>query len=323
VITYVARRLLLAVVVLAATSFGSFVFFTTRFGPPPPIGPWAHSVPQAASMYWHWLVDVAHGNLAGQIGSDTVAATWRALAHTAALLAITAVIVVCLSVFVGTLAAARARTRLDLGLRSFAYIAWAIPAFLLGLILQSVFRWVGDRYGFHPFSLGGWPGQCQTGSGLISGCDPSVRAGVGYVVSLLQHLTLPAVALALAFVGIHARYLRSGLLVALNAPYTTTARAKGLPEYRIVLRHALRNSLATFAAALLLDFGAVFGAAMAVDYVFQLGGLGTLYLTEIATNGLNPYAVVLLLTITAAMVLGASLSSELVVAWLDPRTRLE
>jgi peptide/nickel transport system permease protein len=145
----------------------------------------------------------------------------------------------------------------------------------------------------------------------------------------VRHLTLPALALALAFVGLHSRYLRSSLLVALHAPYTVTARAKGLPERAVVLRHALRNSLATFTSALLLDFGAIFGAALAIDFVFRLNGLGMLFLYEIntgvespAASAINPYAVVLLLSVTAGMVLLASFVSELVVAWLDPRARL-
>jgi peptide/nickel transport system permease protein len=141
-------------------------------------------------------------------------------------------------------------------------------------------------------------------------------------VSLVRHLTLPALALALGFVGVHARYLRSSLLVALQAPYTTTARAKGLPESSVLLRHALRNSLATFTSALLLDFGAIFGAALAVDYVFALNGLGMLFLADIQTANINPYAVQLLLTLTAGLVIAASVLAELAVAWFDPRVRL-
>ena len=130
-----------------------------------------------------------------------------------------------------------------------------------------------------------------------------------YVVGVLRHITVPAVALSLAFIGLHSRYLRSSLLVALSAPYTTTACAKGLPERRVVLQHALRNSLATFTSALLLDFGAIFGAAMAVDWVFRLNGLGTLLVIEINGVGagdgpryLDAYAVETLLTVAAALV---------------------
>lgn len=136
---------------------------------------------------------------------------------------------------------------------------------------------------------------------------------------------MPAIALAVSFIGLHARYLRSSLLVALHAPYTTTARAKGLPERAVIFRHALRNSLATFVSALLLDFGAIFGAAMAVDYVFRLDGVGMLFLYEISAFSevlpVHFYSLTLLLTLTAGLVLLASFTAEAAVTWLDPRAR--
>jgi peptide/nickel transport system permease protein len=109
----------------------------------------------------------------------------------------------------------------------------------------------------------------------------------------------------------------------------TTARAKGLTERRVVLRHALRNSLTTFVSAVILDFGAIFGAAMAVDWVFQMQGLGSLFLTEIAGVGggdgpryLNPYAIEALLTVTAGFVIASSIVAELAVFTFDPRARV-
>jgi peptide/nickel transport system permease protein len=330
--SFFVRRLLLALAVLFAVSFGTFVFFATKFYPtcsgagPPLVG----SVPNAASAYFHWLRNVPSGGITRDpCGTDIGAQTWQSLGHTAALLGATALIVIVLSLVLGVIAAARAGSLLDLALRAFSYIAWAVPAFIVALVLQSVFNWAGNRSGFRPFATDGWPGQCALISGaFLKDCGvpgaPTPHAGTGlhYAVSLIRHLTLPALALALAFVGAHSRYLRSSLLVALNAPYTTTARAKGLPEHTVLLRHALRNSLATFSSVLLLDFGAIFGAALVVDYVFGLNGLGLLFLSDIQTASINPYAVQLLLTVTAALVIAAALLSEVIVAWLDPRTRL-
>jgi len=94
-----------------------------------------------------------------------------------------------------------------------------------------------------------------------------------------------------------------------------------LPERAVVLRHALRNSLATFTSVLLLDFGAIFGAAMAIDWVFRLNGLGMLLINEINGVGagdgpryhLDAYSVETLLTIAATFVIGASVLAELAV----------
>lgn len=324
-LAFVVRRVLLALGVLLAVSFGTFAFFATRFGSPLTgnTKPLAANVGKAAALWWVWLKRFARGDTSTSLGgSEFSPQTWQSLGHTAALLGLTAVLVVTLSVAVGVVAASRAGSRLDLMLRAFTYVAWAVPAFVLALVLQSVLSWAGSRFGFRPFVLVGWPGQCNVDNLFIKNCNPNAGSGVRYAVAFVRHLTLPALSLAVAFVGVHSRYLRSSLLVALSAPYTTTARAKGLPERAVVLRHALRNSLATFTSVILLDFGAIFGAALAVDWVFHLGGLGMLFLYEIQNAILNPYAVQLLLVVTAAMVVAASFLSELAVAWLDPRARL-
>ena len=89
-------------------------------------------------------------------------------------------------------------------------------------------------------------------------------------------MTLPAIALALGLVGVYTRYIRSSMLVALSQPYAVVARAKGLSEGRVVVRHALRNSLIPFVSALSLEIGAIVGASMAADWVFSMGGVATL-----------------------------------------------
>ena len=130
--------------------------------------------------------------------------------------------------------------------------------------------------------------------------------------------------LAAGFIGVHSRQLRAGLLQTMGQPYITTARAKGLSESRVLFRHSLRASVATFSSGLLADVGAIFGAALAVDAVFQLGGLGSLMLSLFPLEGFHPidvYAVQLLLLITGAFVLTSSLCSDVVLALLDPRAR--
>ena len=309
---------------LLAVSYGTFVFFSTQFGSPcsGPSTPLARTVSHATSLYWGWLKGLPTGRSTGVIcGNDLGRDTWTSIGHTGGLLAAAAFLVVVFSLIVGVLAATRRGSQLDITLRAFSYLAWAVPAFLLALILQSTYRWLGT-YGFHAFALQGWPGSCVGPGGLFVPDCTRGGSSLHHALALLRHLVLPAFALAVAFVGVHSRYLRSALLVSLQQPYTTTARAKGLPERQVVLRHALRNSLATFTSALLLDFGAIFGAALAVDWVFRLNGVGALFLYEIATPIINPYAVQLLLTITAGLVLLAAFLSELAVVWLDPRARL-
>jgi peptide/nickel transport system permease protein len=333
---YLVRRLLLAAGLLLAVSYLTFVGVATQFSatcssrytPSSTYPPLASNARQASVLYWEWLEGIPSGRSFGNVcGAPVSQDLWQALSHTGALLAMTLVMVLALSLLFGVLAAARAGSGLDLAFRGFSYAAWAVPPFLLALVLQSVLIWLHAHAGFRLFPTSGWPGSC--GSAFFT-CSAPQPLTFHHVVEVLRFLVVPSLALAVAFVGLHSRYLRSALLVALATPYTTTARAKGLSERRVVLRHALRNSLGTFTSVLLLDAGAVLGAALAVDFVFHLEGVGLLFLGEIGATGsqsgdgpkfLDPYAVQALLTVIAVLVAASSLLAELAVLWLDPRAR--
>ena len=136
---------------------------------------------------------------------------------------------------------------------------------MLALLLLAGFQ----RAGIGWFTGKEWPGSCLGQGGFRTVRSRRARR-TSSPLGLRFPPFAPTLALSVAFIGVHSRYLRSSLLVTLGAPYITTARGKGLPERTVILRHALRNSIATFDGAFLLDFGAIFGAAMAVDYVFHL-----------------------------------------------------
>lgn len=330
---FVIRRLALAVLVLLGVSFGSFVFLAGKFDTI--CGPKQHTLAATLPWYWHWLKGVPSGH-----SLTTSACGWPplwpnllpSLERTSALLGLAMALVLVCGLALGLLAAHTAGSALDLGLRAFSYLAWAIPAFLLALCLQWLFGSLGTAHGFHPFVLHGWPGYCPDLKYNPFDRDPTGQApppipcapaphGIALVGDVFRYLTLPAVSLAASFVGLHARHLRSSLLVTLGAPWTMTARAKGLSERRVLVRHALRASLATFLSAFLLDFGSIFGGALAVDWVFRMNGLGVLFVNEITAFGIDPYAVQLLLLVAAGFVLLSSLLAEVGVLWLDPRTR--
>ena len=317
-LAFLLRRLLLALFVLLAVSFLTFWFFTKNFY----VVGTTMLQESPTRAWWEWLIGIPHGSLGrGIIGQPLWHDTLQALGHTALLLAGAFVLVVVFALVVGTLSAVREGTAVDVVLRALSYLAWGVPAFLLGLVLQNVLQSLWGAIHAQPLPLAGWPGTCYIGlTGGFNNGDCSV-SGLAYVGQLAQHLVVPSVALAASFIGLHARYLRSSLLVALNAPYTTVARAKGLPERRVV-RHALRNSLVTFVSALLLDFGSIFGAAMAIDYIFGLHGIGGQFIATIANPNIDPHQVQLILVLTAALVLLSSLLAELAVGWLDPRVRL-
>jgi len=291
--------------------------------------------------YWRWVTGLVSGRSFHSLVSteqtglgrvNTPESLWPqlvpAIGRTAALLGLALLLVIVFGIAVGVAGALWRGSAADALLRVTTYLAWATPAFLLGLIVQELVNSVGSGHGLGPFPIAGWPGSCPAGIGVSHGTiSPCAAAGSGltYVVNVLLYLTLPAVTLALGFIGLHGRYLRSQLVETLGEPFITTARAKGLAERQVVLRHALRASLATFTGVLLTDFGMVFGAALAVDWIFKLNGLGTLLLLQFPSVDhpapIDTYLLEVLLIITAALVLCASILSEIAVRWLDPRLR--
>lgn len=322
---FAIRRFLLALLVLLLFSLASFCLFAGEFASP------LSGRPLLAS-YWRWLRGVPSGRslsdgLLGPIGPTLV----PALGHTMLLLGIAMLLVVGFGVALGLLAAATRGSLLDGLVRGGSYVAWAVPPFLLALLVEELVNGLGGHRGLGPFPVAGWAGSCPAPLGLDAGMltpCPAAGSGLDYVGNVLRSVTLPAITLAAGFVGLHARYLRVSLVTALAAPYTTTARAKGLPEYVVLLRHALRTSIAAFVSAVLADVGAIFGAALAVDWIFQLNGIGSLFIRELGINNisgtsvyLDVYALQALLLVTALVLLGSSFLSELAVFALDPRVR--
>jgi len=135
------------------------------------------------------------------------------------------------------------------------------------------------------------------------------------------HLVLPWITLAVLFVGFYSRVLRSNMLDAMNEDYVRTARAKGLGERRVRVRHVLRNSLIPIVTLFGLDFGAVVGGgAILVESIFNLGGVGQYAAESIANLDLPPIMAVTLFG--AFFVVLFNTLVDIAYAYLDPRIRL-
>lgn len=289
--------------------------------------------------YWTWLKGLFTGDSVAFVQQPTFSrpnplahtTLVQAIGHTAALLVVALLLVFVFGVGLALVATIRRGSLLDVGLRALSYLAWGVPAFLLGLLIQKLFDSFGGDLGWGPFPLAGWPGSCPPAlgldSGVLQGC-PAAGHGLSYVANVFRYLTLPALTLALGFIGLHGRYLRSALLETLDSPFVVTAHGKGLTDRRVVLTHALRVSLPTFLSGVLSDFGTIFGAALAVDWVFALNGLGTVLVSAFPGPAdqspfTNTYPVEIVVLIAGAIVLFASFLAEVAIAWLDPRMRAE
>jgi peptide/nickel transport system permease protein len=206
-------------------------------------------------------------------------------------LAVAALIVAVLIAFpLGVLAAVRKNTPWDQGAMGLSLIGVSIPNFLMGPILILLFSlW-----------LGWFP---------VSGRDG------------LASLILPAITLGTAMAAILSRMVRATLLETLDEDYIRTARAKGLSEFIVIWRHALRNALLPVITLLGLQLGVLLGGAVITEVVFSWPGLGQLTIDSIQRRD-YPVVQACVLLISLSYVVVNTLT-DLVYGWLDPRVRLE
>jgi peptide/nickel transport system permease protein len=199
----------------------------------------------------------------------------------------------------GLYSAVRAGKFADRFLTIIALIGISMPVFWIGALMN---HYLGFKWGLFP--NGGYVALTE---------DP---------VDWFYHLILPWTALAILFIGFYSRVLRSNVLDTINEDYVRTARAKGLSERRIMIRHVLRNSLIPIVTLWGLDFGAVLGGgAILTEAVFDLQGVGQYTADAIGQLDVPPVLAVTLFAAFFIVVLNTIV--DIVYAYLDPRIRLQ
>jgi peptide/nickel transport system permease protein len=314
-LVYAVRRLALAVFFVWLVSFGSFVAFGLSFDPlyqlnicleqrckleKEMVTAQYHLHDPILQRYWYWLSGLIHHGFGSSVfpipGSPTTAidpALIGSAEVTAQLMAVGLVLTVLFSVLIGVTSARRPGGSIDGSLRTVAYLTWSLPTFLTGVLL---YRWLGPLGWFYDH-----------------------RAPGGGFLPWIRTITLPAVTLSLGLIGLYSRYVRTATLTELQRPYATVARAKGLSEIRMTIRHVLRNALGPFVSVLALDIGAIVGASLAADWVFQIGGLAGYFANSI--NHADPFRLTAVVVVIAAVVSVFMFLSDLALGWLDPRAR--
>jgi peptide/nickel transport system permease protein len=236
------------------------------------------------------------------IGDKVVPQIWQAAPVTLSLVIGAAVIWIALGVAGGVLAAANRGRLIDPVIMFLGIAAVSVPAYWLGEMVNLITQ---DRLHNSVFSWVPAPGYVSIGQ------SPGEWA---------LHLLFPWLTLAALYAGIYARVLRSELVNALNEDYVRTARAKGLSERRILIRHALRCSLIPIVSLFGLDFGALIGgAALLTEVVFGLPGVGML--TYTALQNLDLPVIMGCVLYGAFFVVLANAVVDVLYAVLDPRVR--
>jgi peptide/nickel transport system permease protein len=237
-------------------------------------------------------------------GAEVIPQVLEAAPVTLSLVLGAAVIWVLFSVFFGVVAAVYRGTPLDAGIMIVGLIGISMPVFWLGEVVNLL-----SQSRLHDTFLFSWVPPL--------GYTPLRESPIGWFKSLL----LPWLTLSVLFIGIYARVLRSAIIEAQEQDYMRTARAKGLTEQRVMLRHALRTSLVVFVSLFGLDFGAlVGGGALLTEVVFGLPGIGKL--TYDSLQNLDLPVILATVTYAAFFIVLANVVVDLVYAWLDPRVRI-
>jgi peptide/nickel transport system permease protein len=308
---YVLRRALGAIPLLLVTSFIVFSFLHLAPGSPEQVLLGGKNVDletlQAIRdryrlddpflvQYWAWLKHALTGDLGESIVfRDTVAhVVGPRIVPTLQLAVYALVLIAVFGLAMGIASGIRRGSLLDTAVSAVTLVGSSISTYVSGILLIAVFS---VAVGWFPvFGLGG------------GGLDR------------VYHLTLPAIALAVALSALVARCARASLALTLEQEFVETARSRGFSERRVVGKHALRNALIPVLTITGLVFGFLIAGAVLVEYTFGLNGLGALLIQAVRTKD---FAVVQAVTLlfTAAFII-INLGVDLLYAVVDPRVRL-
>jgi peptide/nickel transport system permease protein len=318
IVRFLIRRIFTGFIVLWIVATGTFLLFFTR-----PVEVVARQLagrsatPQVISevirnlglndpihvQYLRFLNQIIHGNLGFSYYSQVPVKTILAqdLPITASVVIGGLVLWLAVGLTVGVISATRARSTFDRVSTVGVLAGISMPTFVLGeLLILAVFVPL-NQHGFH------W---IQTGySGLSKGFIPWVG-----------HMILPWITLAAVQAAVYTRLSRGSLLDTMGEDYIRTARAKGLSERRVIMRHGLRAALTPVVSQLGIDVGALLGGVIVVEQVFSLPGLGYDSVNAISTGNLP--VIIGFVIVAAAFVVIANILVDLSYALLDPRVRI-
>jgi ABC-type dipeptide/oligopeptide/nickel transport system permease component len=218
----------------------------------------------------------------------------------------------------GVLAATRADHPTDHAVRIFHIASFAVPVFWLGLMFQVFFS---VKLGWLPVT-GRLGGQMAFSFEPITGfyvIDAILRWNGKALIDVLQHLALPALTLGIATTGLLGRMSRASMLEVLDQDYVTTARAKGLPERTVVLRHALRNALIPIVTVFGLELAVLMGGAVLTEHVFSWPGVASYLIRSI--NARDYTAIQGSVVFIALFISAINLFVDLLYSIIDPRVR--
>jgi peptide/nickel transport system permease protein len=314
-VNYLLRRLIVAVPSLLGISLILFVLLALAPGDPfgelasnPNIPP---EVREALRIkfgmddpilvrYLHWLVAMLHGDwgfsFASRVNVDTLilqrVPTTLYVVGTAQLLAL------AVAIPIGVYAAMRPYSIFDQLANTFAFIGFSLPTFFTGLLLILIFS---VNLGWLPF---------------VYRADINATGWQWYWEYIKQAI-MPVAVLGLFQAASYTRYVRSAVLDVIKLDYVTTARAKGIGERKVIVKHVVRNALIPVVTLVALQMPTVFGGAIITEQIFRIPGIGSLLISAILAN--DTPVIMAVTFVFACLVVLFNLLADIIYGWLDPR----
>jgi len=353
---YITQRLLLAIPVLLGILLATFALARWIPGDPCRAALGEHATAAICDAYFQrhgldlpipmqfaiYVNEVFHGDLGDSIRMARPVTTImiERLPMTMELSLAALIVAVLVGVPLGIISAVRHNSLADVLTMIGANIGVSMPVFWLGLMLAYVFALLlrdtplalppsgrltsgltllplNEVWGFEP--TGPVLGMVQFISNMYL-FNAFVTGNWEVLIDAIRHLILPAVALSTIPLALIARITRSSLLEVLGLDYVRTARAKGLREWPVVMKHALRNALLPVVTVIGLSFGGLLSGAVLTETIFGLPGVGRILYDAITARD---YTVVQAFTLVIAVgFVAINLLTDLSYAWLDPRIRL-
>jgi peptide/nickel transport system permease protein len=315
---YVLRRLLIAIpsmlgislvlfVVLALAPGDPFSELATNANVPPEVGAALRAKfgldDPIYLRYLHWLSATVQGDWGFSFVSrmNVGALILQRLPVTLYVIGSAQLLALVIAIPIGVYAAMKPYSLFDQIANTFAFIGFSLPTFFTGLLFILVFS---VKLDWLPFVY-----------------TTDIKAtGIAWFGAQVRQAIMPVMVLALFQAASMTRFVRSAVLDVIRLDYVTTARAKGLGQATVIVKHVLRNAMIPVVTLIALQIPAVFGGAIVTEQIFRIPGIGSLLISSILSN--DTPVVMAVTFVFAGLVVLFNLIADVLYGWLDPRISL-
>lgn len=240
------------------------------------------------------------------------------LDNTITLMLASTILSLVVAIPVGVFSAVKQYSRLDYIVTTFTFFGTAMPVFWLAIMLVLIFAIKFREWGLPYMPAGGVTSVRTPPTGSVLDV---LNAAPGGLLDKVVHLILPTITLSLLHMASWSRYMRASMLDVLRQDYVRTARAKGLVERLVIVKHAMRNALIPLVTIVVFTIPSVFGGATITETIFSWRGMGRLYYDAL---GADDWPVVMVfLFVSAVLTVIATLVGDILYTLVDPRIRYD